>query len=270
MGETTSGLPAITRVSATAPLRWLSGAWSDLGKSPVPCLLYGLILSIFSIWLAVEIYTTNAAYWVFMVTCGFVFVAPILAMGLYEAGRLIEAGERPSFANLLLPRSALRQDIAYLGLMLLLIFLFWLGIAQIVYGLSTYQIHRNAVDLVRFAVGTQDGRGMLVLGTAIGGLIAFLTFSLVVVSAPMLLDRNGNAFIAVITSVRAVTQNFAAMAVWAVIIVISLLACVATGFVGLIVVFPLLGLASWRAYRDVVREDTAAVSAAPTVRLGQA
>jgi uncharacterized membrane protein len=140
---------------------------------------------------------------------------------------------------------------------LVLIYLFWGRIAQIVYGLSTYQLHRTVKDFVAFAFGTPDGQNMLITGTLVGGVIAYFTYCLVVVSAPMLLDQRTNVFAAIATSVTAVVENFWPMTLWAAIIGILTLISAATGFLGLVVVFPWLGLASWRAYRELVREPVA-------------
>jgi uncharacterized membrane protein len=248
------GLPDVATISAKAPFRWLGGGWRDLWKVPGPCLAYGLILAALSFALCYALVVSDAAFWVLSLTIGFVFIAPMLAMGLYEAGRLIERGEKPTLAQMLFVRSALRQDIAYLGLFLVLIYLFWGRIAQIVYGLSTYHLHRTTEEFVAYAIGTQDGHNMLIAGTLLGGAIAYLTYCLVVVSAPMLLDQKTSVWAAVATSVRAVIENFWPMTLWAAIIGILILLSAATGFLALFIIFPWLGLTSWRAYRDLVPE----------------
>lgn len=93
---------------------------------------------------------------------------------------------------------------------------------------------------------------MLVVGSLIGGALAFLTYGLVVVSAPMLLDRGTSVFAATITSFRAVAANVGPMIVWALLIAILTLSTLLTGFLALVIVFPWLGLATWRAYADLV------------------
>jgi uncharacterized membrane protein len=250
----TLGLPAIRTIRLSAPFGWLAEGWRDLMKAPASLLLYGLGLAAASFALCYGVYVTNGAFWVIVLTIGFVMVAPILAMGPYEAGRRIELGERPGLGHILFVRAAFRQDVAYLGLLLVMIYFLWGRIAQIVYGLSTYQIHRDVDSLVAFAVGSSEGRAMLLTGTVTGGVLAFVTFALVVVSAPMLLNPQANVFAAVATSVRAVNANFFPMLLWAVIITALLLLSAATGFLALIVVFPWLGLASWRAYRSLVED----------------
>ena len=252
--DATLGLPAIRTISLSAPFGWLAEGWRDLMKAPASLLLYGLGLAAASFALCYGVYVTNGAFWVLVLTIGFVMVAPILAMGPYEAGRRIELGERPGLGQILFVRAAFRQDVAYLSLLLVMIYFLWGRVAQIVYGLSTYQIHRDIDSLVAFAVGSEEGRAMLLTGTVTGGVLAFVTFALVVVSAPMLLNPHANVFAAVATSVRAVNANFFPLLLWAVIITALLLLSAATGFLALIVIFPWLGLASWRAYRSLVQD----------------
>jgi uncharacterized membrane protein len=124
-----------------------------------------------------------------------------------------------------------------------------------VYGLSTYRLHRTVDEFVRFALETQEGHTMLISGTIIGGAMAFFTYALVVVSAPMLLNDRENMFAATVTSFIAVARNFWPLALWAALIAALLIATAFTAFLGLAIVFPWLGLASWRAYRALVPDE---------------
>jgi uncharacterized membrane protein len=195
---------------------------------------------------------SNLAFWALALSCGFVFVAPMLAMGLYEAGRSLEQNKSPRLAQMLFVREAVRSDVFYLGLVLLLIYLLWGRVAQVVYGLSTWHFYATVQEFTAFALNTAEGHAMLITGGIIGGVMAFFTFSIVVVSAPMLLDPEANVFGAIFTSIRATARNFAPMLLWAALITALLLIAAATGFIALVVIFPWLGLASWSAYRDVV------------------
>lgn len=250
--DSSAGLPDIAKVGLAAPFRWLAEGWRDLWKAPVPCLAYGFLLALVSFGIAYALVASDAEFWALSLSCGFVFVAPMIAMGLYQAGREIEQGKTPTLGEMLYVRDAVRLDLAYLGLFLLLIYLLWGRIAQIVYGLSTYQLHRTVESFVSFALDTSEGHTMLVTGTMVGALMGFLTYCGVVVAAPMLLDRHTGVFTAIVTSVRAVAENFWPMTLWAVILGVLTLATAFTGFLALAVVFPWLGLASWRAYRELV------------------
>jgi len=250
--ESSLGMPTVNTVDAGAPFRWLAHGWADFRKAPGPCLAYGLALTLVSIAGSAAFVAFNAAFWILALSCGFVFVAPMLAMGLYEAGREIERGETPTLARMLFVRAAVRQDVVYLGLALLMVYLMWGRIAQVVYGLSTYSFHRTIGDFVAFALGTAEGWNMLATGTLIGGAIAFFTYCMVVIAAPMLLDGRTNVWAATATSFAAVAKNPGPMLLWASLIVALLLIAAATGLLALVVIFPWLGLASWRAYRDLV------------------
>ncbi len=173
-------------------------------------------------------------------------------MGCYEGARILEQGQKPTLRQLLFVRAAFRQDVAYLGLALLMIFLIWTGFVQIVYGASTYRLYKSVPELVVFAGGSPDGLNMLAIGSLIGGIIAYFTFTCVVVSAPMLLDPQANVFSATATSFNAVTSNPVYMTIWAAIIAIFILVAALSGFLFLVIIFPWLGIASWRAYRELV------------------
>ena len=259
---TAMGLPDVRVVGFGAPFRWLAAGLADIGRTPVAALTYGLLVALLSFGLCWAIYVTNAAFWTLALSGGFVLVAPMLAMGIYECGRLIEAGERPGLGRILVVAGAVRGDIAYLGVALAIIFMLWGQAAQIVYGLSTFELHRTWGDFAAFAIGSSEGHTMLFTGALIGGVIAFLTYCVVVVAAPMLLDRQANVFAAVATSVRAVNVNFGPLLLWAAIIAVLVAAAAATGFLALTVIFPWLGFASWRAYRDLVDEEIARPSEA--------
>lgn len=248
----TRRLPDVRIIGFGEPFGWLAGGWRDLWRAPGPCLIYGLGVSALMAALSYGLYASHVAFWAVFLAFGFVFVAPVLAMGLYEAGRRLEAGLTPRLGSMILVRKALRQDSFFLGLALFIVLSIWLQIAQVVYGLSTFQLHDTVEAFVRFAIGTDDGRRMMLFGGAIGGVMALVAYTLVVITAPMLLDPENDVFIATVTSVRAVLSNPGPMLLWALIVATLVLAAAATAFLAMVVVLPWLGLASWRAYRGLV------------------
>ena len=149
-------------------------------------------------------------------------------------------------------KTASLSNLAYLGLGLVVLYFFWGRMAQLIYGLSTYQLHTTTSEFLNFMLTTSEGQTMALVGTAVGGIIAFMAFCLVVVSAPMLLDQKTDIFAAAITSVRTVTKNPVPMLIWAVLIVALTGVGILTACLGLIVLFPVIGLATWRAYRELV------------------
>lgn len=250
-----SRLPSIRRVGPEAPFRWLAGGLGDLFRAPGACLVHGLILAAASLGLSAALLSAWGAFWAVALVFGFILVAPLLAMGPYETGRLLETGRRPTLGRTLLVRRAVRGDVAALGAALLILFGLWLQAAQILYGLSSWRLHETPAELAAFAFGTEEGRTLLVVGSGVGAVFGLLTFACVVVAAPMLLDARTGVFAAVATSVRALAANFWPLVLWAGLILALVALSAATGFVLMVLVFPWLGLASWRAFRDLVAPD---------------
>ena len=234
----------------------------DVFAAPAPNLIYGALVALLSFAIWRSLIESDLAFWALSLSCGFVFVAPILAMGLYESGRALENNEKPELGRMLLVRSAMRSDVFYLGVALLFIYLFWGRVAQLVYGLSTYHLHKTMREFFAFAFNTAEGHTMLISGTIVGGVMAFFTFAIAVTSTPMLMDQRSNMFEAVFISLRAVSKNFGPLLLWAALITALLILSALTSWLALVFVFPWLGLASWRAYRDLVCEEGAAPRAA--------
>ncbi len=251
MGDA-NGLPAVNTITMTTPFAWLAGAWGDLWRAPAAFLAYGFIVALLSGAVALGLALTGLAFWSIALAAGFVFVAPMIALGVYEGGRLIEAGQRPTLVRIAFVRHAFRRDLVFLGLALLIMFGIWLELALVTAGLAASRFYPTLDAFIHFATTTSAGHSMLLWGSVIGGILAWFVFSLVVVSAPMLLDSRRDIFTASVTSVRCVAQNTLPMLLWAAIIAAMILASLATGFFALIVVIPWLGLASWRAYRALV------------------
>lgn len=256
MTETTqlppNQLPDVNTIGFDAPLRWLAGGWRDFWAAPVPCLAYGLCLAGLSAAFAWALYATGALTWVAVLAGGFMLVAPVLAMGMYETGRLLEQGKRPGLSDIFFVKSAFRRDLFFLGLALFLVYSLWVEMALIVYTLSSNQVHETPQAFLTFITSDPAGIRMVLVGTLIGGMFALLAFTLVVVSAPMMLNEQSDVFSATVTSFRSVTRNVLPMLLWAFLIATVTLLGIATGFVGLIIGFPVIGLASWRAYRELV------------------
>ncbi len=250
--RTEGQLPDVATIRWAAPLGWLSAGWADLWRAPLPCLAYGLVLAALSACLAAGMTFTGYGSWILVLAGGFLFVAPMMAMGLYEAGRRLEQGETPTLAQMVLVRTASARDLAFLGLALMLVYFLWGRMAQLIYMLSTPRLHKSGAEFLQFMFTTQAGITMAVVGAIVGGIIALLAYSLIVISAPMLLDRRTDVFVATVTSVRSVTRNFAPMLLWAFLIAALTAIGIATAFIGLIIIFPWIGLASWHAYRELV------------------
>lgn len=254
--ERQNSLPGIHHIGVSTPFAWLAAAWRDLWSAPATFLTYGFVVAFIGGAISLALLVSGLALWAIGLAAGFVFIAPMIAMGVYEGGRLIEIGTKPTLGRIAVVSSAMRPDVVLLGLALFLVFGIWIELARVTYGLATHRLYATVAEFITFAATTSQGHSMLAYGSVIGGILAWLTFSLIVVSAPMLLDRRTDIFVATVTSVRCVARNTVPMLVWAMIIAALILLSVLTGFLGLVIVIPWLGLASWRAYRGLVAQRT--------------
>jgi len=229
------------RLPASAPLRWVAAGWRDWCSSPGTSLAYGLI--IFGVSVAVSALAWQFGSYVLVISMlsGFVFIAPLLATGLYSISRQISRGEKPSFARSCLRMRAVLRDALVFALVLLVIFLVWVRAGVMVHVFFPVG-ELDAIVLARF----------LAIGSAVGSIFALVSFSAAAFSLPMIVDRDADMITACITSINAVLRNKPAMLVWIGLIVLLTGIGFATAGLGLIVTIPLLGYATWHAYLETI------------------
>jgi uncharacterized membrane protein len=247
-------LPAVRRIELADLRDALGKGLSDLGayRSDVVflCIIYpvaGLVLA----WL---VSGYDMLPLLFPLASGFALIGPVAAVGLYEISRRREQGVDITWADAFgVVRAPAFGAILVLGLVLLAIFLLWLAAAQAIYLVTLGPEAPASIGaFVRDVFTTRAGWALIVVGVGVGFLFALLVLTISVVSFPLLLDRDVGLYTAVATSVRAVAANPGPMAVWGLIVAGGLVIGSIPVLLGLIIVMPVLGHATWHLYRKVV------------------
>jgi uncharacterized membrane protein len=247
-GATTT-MPEVRRVAALAPFRWLARGLADLRAHPLPSAFYGACFATMG-WLVAVVFERQAAY-VASLVAGFFLVGPFLATGLYALSRRRERGESVTLAPTL---DAWRPQVGSIGvfaIVLTVILLVWARASLVVFALF-YTQGMPSLDGFLDQIASPDNLEFVFAYACVGGFFALLTFAISVVSVPMMLDRGTDGVVAVLTSVRAFAANLPAMLVWGATIVALIALGFALAFVGLVVAVPLVGHATWHAYRELV------------------
>lgn len=248
--------PVVRTIPLLRPVQWLRLAWRDIARCPLLGIAHGLILALFGVLLTMLAY--NRFWSLAGAFSGFLLVAPALATGLYALSRALERGEPANFRCVL--RTWLhwqsadgRPDtrLVRFGLLLALAGTGWVMTSAALITTFAPQSITNPMDFVHFVI-LDHHHYLFETWLAMGGLMAAPVFASSVVTMPLLLDRNIGVMDAILTSWRVVLANPAPMALWAGLIMGLILLGMASMLLGLIFIIPLLGHASWHAYRDVV------------------
>jgi uncharacterized membrane protein len=244
---------SVRKLEMDQPWSWLRKGWQDCLKTPGVSFTYGVLAAVTGYVITWGLFASDMTYLVLPFVAGFLIVGPILAVGLYEASRRSVEGKSTTMGQALGAFQRNPSQIALMGMALLLLMIFWARIAAVLFFLYFGLEPPDFSNLFVETFLSADSWPFLVIGSAIGAVFALVAFSISVISIPMLLDRNSsNVIEAIATSVRAVQANPMPMLLWAGLIVIFTLAGLVTLYLGLIVTLPLIGHATWHAYRDIV------------------
>ncbi|ORE91893.1 DUF2189 domain-containing protein [Aurantimonas sp. 22II-16-19i] len=231
-------------------IRWLRSGWRDLMHSPYLSLCYGLLVWMFLVGALWSLVAHGADYILFPALSGLMVIGPVLAMGLYEKSKRLSLGLPVRLRDMIFVRPASGYQVLFAGVLLCLLMMVWLRAAVILYALFFGLLpFPGLAHLVPVLVLSPTGWAMLVVGSAVGGLFAALSFAIGALSLPMLLQEHSDAMTAMGTSLVLVWHNLKVMLAWAAIVSALVALSAAFGLLPLIVVFPVLGHGSWHSYR---------------------
>jgi uncharacterized membrane protein len=238
---------------------WLEAGWRDFRRTPAIGLAYGGISVIAGYIIFLSLFQTGEHYLTLPLGAGFMLIAPLLAVGLYETSRRLEMGENVTLWHTLNGFRRNPGQLGAIGVILMLFFLVWVRIAMLLFALFYNGTLPPLDTLVWDTFFTRDAMTFLLTGSIIGGGFAIVAFAISVVSIPLLVDRDVDVVTAIILSVSAFKRNWRVLIGWAALIAILAACSMVLFLLGLAITMPLLGYASWHAYRGLIDTSNADV-----------
>jgi uncharacterized membrane protein len=232
----------------------LAKGFDDFAAMPTHAIFLCIIYPVIGLVLARLAFGYSILPLLYPLASGFALVGPIAAIGIYELSRRREAGlETSALHSLDVVQSSSIGAIVLLGILLSLIFLIWVAIANALY-IATfgYATPESFSQFAHDVLTTQAGWTLIVVGNAVGLLFAAIVLTISAVSFPLLIDRDAGAAVALLTSIQVVVKNPVTMAAWGLIVAVLLVIGSLPFFLGLTVVVPVLGHATWHLYRKAV------------------
>lgn len=249
-----SPIPDPARIGLADLREVLALGWRDFTRAPFFGVLFSAVYVIGGLILYAIFAASAAEWWFIPIAVGFPILAPFAAVGLYEVSRQMEQGRTPGLGAVLGCVFAQKdRQVPSMSMVILLAFMFWVFIAHTIFALffGLQPISGSTWSMLL----SPNGLTMLAVGSVIGGVLAAVFYALTVISLPLLLDREVDFISAMIASFNCVTANLGTMAVWAAIIAAGLFLGMVPAFLGLFVVLPVLGHASWHLYRRLLPAD---------------
>jgi len=253
----TPALPSVSAALELNPLRWRDPLhWLRLGlrdflRCPGIGLFYGACFVVMG-WALLKVYESAPAY-VLALSAGFLLVGPFLCLGLYRVSQSLERGDKPDLGDSLLAWETRTGTLAIFAFVLLVLEMLWGRASLVIFAVSFDGMPDFKGSVL--ALFDPENLGFIVAYLGVGGVFAGLIFSISVIAMPLILDRPVDAISAGLTSLRLVLGQPGVMLVWGALITLLVVIAMLPWFAGLLVVGPVLGHASWHAYRSAVRSN---------------
>lgn len=226
----------------SAPFNWLRLGWQDLCKAPKQSLTYGSVMLVISYIVSLLAYYLGELSFFLSLVSSFIFMGPVIAIGLYSISCQLSLGLKPRLGYCLREGRKHMGDELIFAFVLLIVFLIWARAASMVHVFFPIKANPEMKELLLF----------FSIGTVVGAIFTALIFTISAFSLPMIMDKKVDMITAIVTSINAVLRNKKVLFLWGMIIVALVLLGLLTAMIGLVVLLPLIGHATWHAYKDTI------------------
>ncbi|MCF6322184.1 MAG: DUF2189 domain-containing protein [Rhizobiaceae bacterium] len=249
-------MPVIRTVQASDIIASLKAGVSDFLNAPLFGIFFGAIYAVGGLLILAGLTILDSSWLIIPVAIAFPFIGPFIAVGLYEVSRRRAANIPLKWGEVLSVIAVQRER--QFGLMAFAIMcIIWLWIFQIRLLLALFlgfQSFSSVQSFIQVITTTPEGLGFLVLGTAIGAILAFVLFATTVIAMPLLLDRDIDVISAIITSFKTVFKSPLVMIAWGIVVAALTILALLPAFLGLIIILPILGHATWHLFERAVEK----------------
>jgi uncharacterized membrane protein len=245
----------VNKITLDQPWEWLDKGWHDMIRARRYSLTYGAIIVLISAVITLGFVREGLTFIVPFMVAGFYLLAPVIGLGLYQMSAHLERGEPLHFCHFLEAWKGNQGQLGVVTAGLLIIMQLWMMSNFVLFALLYTGIQPPLDDFFRTLFLSGENNAFAFASIGVGFLLAWVAYAISAISVPMLMDRDVDGFTAIRTSVKAVTQNWQAMTLWAVLIVMFIALGLMSFYIGLFIAMPLVGHATWHAYRDIVPHD---------------
>ncbi|QKV17222.1 DUF2189 domain-containing protein [Oricola thermophila] len=248
-------MPQVNRIAFGDLAEVLRAGLSDFARAPQYGLFFGGVYAAGGIIIALSLTIWKIPWMIYPVAIGFPLIGPFVAVGLYEVSRRIGAGRPLDWRGVLGVIWLQRQrELGWMAFVMLFVFWVWMYQVRLLVALILSRMSFSTFDrFIEIVFTTPQGWIFLAVGHVVGGALALVLFSVTVISIPLLLDREADFVTAMITSVKTVLASPAPMISWGIFVTLAVIAASVPLFVGLVVVLPVLGHATWHLYRKAIQ-----------------
>jgi uncharacterized membrane protein len=246
----------VNHIRLAQPWDWLRKGWQDILQARRYSLTYGAVVVLVSTLMTWALVSEGYVFIVPFLAAGFYLLAPVVGLRLYQMSAHLERDEPLQFCNALEAWRRNQGQLSIITAALIIIMQFWMMANFVLFALLYTNLHPPLENFFSVVFLSGENNAFVFASVLLGFVLAGLAYAISAISVPMLVDRRIDGFTAIRTSVKAVMTNWQAMSLWAAIIVASIAIGFLTFYIGLVIAMPLLGHATWHAYRDLVpRED---------------